>query len=264
MVVEWATSYQAAAGGNPSSNGTAVGVAEEVEGLPAFALPLRGGPSCQLPSSGGAKVPLGGAGLQQYSNEKQLLVTGSYLNSSPSCSSFFSSPIRATYLSQLTAAVNGQVPYDGVQSNISQYDAGMSDGKNPTDVRIKKLLPVCQLFVPFHGPNGVAGPTGRTTAASQISVAPPGGGPATDVYINTNAKVLNSLTQGTILHEVLHNLTGLLDFVPQNWWTLYGYQPPYDLKTFVGIELTPGVDPNPGTTKDITIQLVSKGCAGTN
>jgi len=36
------------------------------------------------------------------------------------------------------------------------------------------------------------------------------------------------------------------------------------LKTFVGIEVVPGVDPNPYSTFDITSQLVSYGCVGTN
>ena len=46
-VVEWATCYQATAGGNPSFNGAAVGVAAPVEGLPVFALPLRGAPAAR-------------------------------------------------------------------------------------------------------------------------------------------------------------------------------------------------------------------------
>jgi hypothetical protein len=35
--------------------------------------------------------------------------------------------------------------------------------------------------------------------------------PGTDVYIATQAKALHYLTQSTILHESLHNLTGLDD-----------------------------------------------------
>ncbi|MGP8176261.1 MAG: beta strand repeat-containing protein [Terracidiphilus sp.] len=270
-IVEWATSYYATAGGNPSFNETAIGVAAPVEGIPVFALPLRGGPSCQLPSGGGTKVRLGGAALRQYNNEQQQLLAGPYLTSpsppSPpsSCAQFFNAdPIRSTYFSQLTGSVTRQQVWDGIQTNISQYDAGMSDGKNPIDVKIKKLLPVCALFVPFRGPNGVVSPQGLSVAASQVLVTPPASGPATDIYINTNPKALTGLTQGTILHEALHNLTGLLDFVPQDWRSLYGYQPPYDLKTFVGIEVVPGADPNTGTTKDITIQLRLKGCAGAN
>ena len=126
-----------------------------------------------------------------------------------------------------------------------------------------KTSPVCGEFVPWRGSHGVVRPSGVTTAESQI--APSASGPATNVYINTNPKALARLTQGTILHESLHNLTGLSDFIEKGWRSLYGYQPPYDLKTFVGIELVPGVDPDPsGSTVDITTQLVSKGCAGAN
>jgi hypothetical protein len=129
-------------------------------------------------------------------------------------------------------------------------------------VKIKKAIPVCALFVSFHGPHGTVDPKGRVTAASQISQV--GGVHATDIYINTNTRALSTLTQATILHEVLHNITGLYDFVPLNLRTAYGYQSPYDLKTFVGVELYPGVDPDPTTTNAITVQLRSKGCAGSN
>jgi hypothetical protein len=84
------------------------------------------------------------------------------------------------------------------------------------------------------------------------------------VYINTG-KVVAPLTQGTVLHETLHNLTGLYDFVSTQWRQDYGYQTPYDLKTLLGIETTPGVDPDPtGSTTDITTTLVNNGCAANN
>jgi len=118
------------------------------------------------------------------------------------------------------------------------------------------------LFVPFHGPNGIVNPLGILTAASQISHQV--GVATTDTYITTNQKALASLTQSTILHEVLYNMPGLYDFVSLDWRNLYGYQPHYDLKTFVGVEVTPGIDPNPKTTSDIGVQLRAKGCAGAN
>jgi hypothetical protein len=227
-----------------------------------------------VPATGvGAKAPLapGSAALLQYVTKKNQLLLGNYLTS-PSCSAFFNNdPLRAAYYGQLTdpvALVNGtdpvsrQIPYDGSASNISMYDAGMSDGKNANDVRMKKRLPVCSLFVPFHGPYGTVRPLGLAWAASQM--AAPAGGLATDVYFNTDPKALMSITQGTILHEVLHNLTGLFDFVDLDWRSRYGYQPPYDLKTFVGIEPKPGADPKPGSTNDITVQLRTNGCAGAN
>jgi len=206
----------------------------------------------------------GGDALLQYNDTKQKLLNGGYLTC-PSCSAFFNAdPFRAIYFNQLTDAVTRQIPYDGPQTTISQYDAGMLSptkaATNPTAVSIMKKVPVCALFLPFRGPNGTVPPTGLVTAASQIT--PPTNGPATDVYIHTSAKALKFLTQGTILHEVLHNLTGLEDFLDLDERT--GVQPPFDLKTLVGIETSPGVDPKPGTTIDITKQLEVKGCAGTN
>jgi hypothetical protein len=267
--VDWAVSYQAVAGGNPSSNGTAVGVAEKVEGLPVFAIPLRGSPSCLPPSPTSTRVPLSPAVLQLYTSVRNQWLAGDYLAGPPpyapgTCGAFFADdPNRANYINQVSIAVTRQLPWDGVQTNISMYDAGMSDGMIPADVAMKKIFPVCSLFVPFHGPHGTVPPTGFTTAASQILVVPPASGPATDVYINTRPKALKYLTQGEILHEALHNLTGLYDFVELKWRSLYGYQPPYDLKTFVGIELTPGVDPNStGATNDISKALLTNGCAG--
>jgi len=234
-----------------------------VEGVPVFALPLRGGASCTSPPITGGKVPLAGAGLQRYNSEQQQLLASNYLTS-PACFTFFNGdPWRREYVNLLTNAVSRQLVWDGVQSTISLFDAGMSDGKNPTDVSVKKKVPVCSLFIPFHSPYGTVTPTGKTTAASQI-VPPIPGTTATVIYINTNQKVLNSLTQSTILHEALHNLTGLFDFVPTNLRQAYGYAPPFDLKTLVGIEPNPGVDPNPGNTNDISNQLRSQGCAGVN
>jgi len=64
--------------------------------------------------------------------------------------------------------------------------------------------------------------------------------------------MLKHLTQGTILHEALHNLTGLEDIMPLN---KDGVRP-LDLKTFVGIPSTIG------PTDDINKQLEEKGCVG--
>jgi hypothetical protein len=264
--IQWETSYASMVGGNPSRSAEFVGVAAPVEGMPVFGL-SKVGASCSL---GTNQVALSGTSLTLYNNEKQALLNSGSI-ASTSCSNFFNgSPTLATYYgsnpagSILTTAVTNQVAWDGVQTNISQYAAGLSDGKNPTDVSIKKKVPICALFRPFHGVLPCNdGTTKCNTAAAQIM--PPAGatGTATNVYINTG-KVNAPLTQGVILHEALHSMTGLLDFVSTEWRKDYGYQPPYDLKTLVGIETTPGVDPNPTTTNDITITLVNNGCAANN
>jgi hypothetical protein len=54
---------------------------------------------------------------------------------------------------------------------------------------------------------------------AQAQVQPP----ATDVYINTDKSTLKILSQSTILHEALHNLTGLDD---------------YQLEEFLGLNVT--------------------------
>ena len=174
-ITRWAASYQAEQGGNPSSNGTSVGVAESVEGLPVFALKFWG-PSCQWQAGGGVKVPLGGTALTQYGNERQQLLGGNYL-ASGLCASFFTAPARAPYFVQLVNAItNGSpglpVPFDGLQSNLSMYDAGMisaADLSNPRAVSIWKGTPVCSRFVSFYrGQNGRQTNLGIATAASHF------------------------------------------------------------------------------------------------
>jgi hypothetical protein len=86
--VEWATSYTAMYGGNPSANGTAVGVAPPIEGFNVFALQSFG-PTCTLPSSlHGTIVALTGPTLTAYNDAGQQIITGQYLNSA-ACNSFF-------------------------------------------------------------------------------------------------------------------------------------------------------------------------------
>jgi hypothetical protein len=87
--------------------------------------------------------------------------------------------------------------------------------------------------------------------------------PHTDIYINPTR--YKHITQGTILHELLHNLTDLEDFVSSASRQEAGVAPPFDLKTFVGIETTPGVDPAPdGSTSDIAKKLEDEGCVDPN
>ena len=244
--IAWATSYTAIAGGSPSATGTSIGVAESVDGLPVFGLKFWG-PSCQWQAGGGSKVPLGGTALTRYDNEKQQLLTGNYLTSS-SCSAFFNAdPARASYFSLLPSSVAQQVPYDGLQSNISFYDAGFlsaTDLNDPIKVSIFKGAPVCGQFVAYRGRYGTQSPKGKVTAASQLK--PPAGGSATDVYINTNTKVLTTLVQATVLHEALHNLTGRYD---DGLFTLLGLRERENCA---------------GGSVCITKKLSDEGCAGTN
>jgi len=253
-LIQYAASYQAIEGGNLSSNGASVGVAESVEGLPVFAL-LSWGPTCQLARGGGGnKVPLGGDGLQRYNDEKQQLLSGDYL-SSDSCRAFFGSDqIRLSYYGQLPAGIINQVPYDGLQSNISWYDAGFlsaRDLNNPVKVSIFKGAPVCGQFVSYRGVKGTVSVTSRVAAAAQIH--PPAGGGASDVYINT--KRLKDLSQATIAHEALHNITGMYDSpVP-------GTPVKGDLETLLGLDPTRDC---PVGSICVSNVLKTKGCVGAN
>lgn len=155
--IPWASSYEAIAGGNPSFNGTAVGVAQSVEGLPIFGLKSRG-PTCQL---GTNMVPLAGAPLDQFNNERQQLRNGGYMTST-ACSEFFNQPDadpgRAPFFSLLTTAITETLPvaWDGLQTNISWYDARFlpTDKATPTAIGIYKQAPVCGQFVSWVGANG--------------------------------------------------------------------------------------------------------------
>jgi hypothetical protein len=234
-------SYAGYAGGNPAGNGRSIGVSESQGALPVFAVPSWG-VSCKLAKEGiGTKVPLEGQPLERYNNLRAAETDGNCLPCS-SCASFFNSiPALAAIFNQLTAGISNQVPYDGLQSNISQYDAGMikpAELGDPSMIRQLKGAPVCGLFMSYQGSAGFSPTLQPATAASQI--VSDQGGQGTDIYINT--KKLKSLTQGTILHEVLHQLTQLYD---EDLMSLFGLT-----KTQCG-----------NGTACITTKLVNEGCA---
>jgi hypothetical protein len=210
--------FQSAAGGNLSGTFTSVPFIGWSEGMPLFG--LGRGPQCQLGSS---KVPLGGEALQKYNTLKQALLSGGYLTCQE-CSTFFNENTeRGAYFSQLTDAVTNQVPYDGVQTTISIYDAGLwtaVDTAHPNVFpSVWERTPVCAYL---RKTNTIK------VAAAQVQ------GTATDVYLNTESSVLNRyLSQSTILHEALHNRTGLGDG---------------DLAWLLGIELPEGAASHPINT----------------
>ena len=122
------------------------------------------------------------------------------------------------------------MPYDGSNSTISLYDAG---SWTPDEL---KTYPI-ENYKNSHMSCVLQSSNGGETTVAMAQVQPP----ATDIYINTH--VLNYLTQGTILHEALHNLTGKND--PQ-------------LKTMLDLPL------GQSATDDINHKLEGAGCAGTN
>ena len=193
----YASSFQTAAAGNLSENATSVPFLTFIEGMPFFAAAGKG-PSCKL---GTAKVSLGGDPRDQYDLIKQALLGGNYLTSHKCQDFFVANNIPSNYFSLLTSAVTNQTPWDGLQTTISMYEAGFWNAHNenqPTFPGVWQKTAVCQTFN--------VGVNKRIVAVSQIQP------PATDIYINTNPKVRTKyLTQSTILHEALHNLTRLED-----------------------------------------------------
>lgn len=107
---------------------------------------------------------------------------------------------------QLQAAVTRQVPYDGLVSDLNKRDAGVWTAEDEANTeQFAKLyqVPVCSEFWRQGDWNG-------TVAVSQAQPVP-GATPATNVYFATQKSVRPDITQAVILHEALHNLTGLSD-----------------------------------------------------
>jgi hypothetical protein len=281
----WAASYAATPGGNPSGiesdARTFIGVFESALGSLSAVLPKRGG-SCDATNPQNTfqtlvDYPGGTQNRTIYDNLLDSLrgtnpATGvGYLDVSspgpvPSCSDFFEhweqgelrispgvQPIRAGYFATLKDDVGTRVVYDGSKSTISLWDAGMFNPRNsipPVALQYLQNSPVCGQFVKV--PN--------TRAAAQIAPKPGTQSTAvTDIYMNTDPKSVPLWTEGTILHETLHNLTRLEDFVGTD--ARANELPPFDLQTFVGSQITVGVDAFNGSSIGITHKLVVKGCA---
>jgi len=267
----WAASYQGIAGGNFSSNETSVGIAPILEGMLAIALPIHFSPTCQWQAPGtGVKVPLTGDALQRYRTEKQQLLAGNSL-ASTSCSNFLNNqlgnmdassqyPDRLLFaITQLPPPPELPTPYDGLQTNISWYEAGFGSEyyltRFPSTLSTFQGSPVCGSFVTFKGQHGGIGnpQPGRTTAAAQVR--PTAGATPTDIYINT--ELVQTLDQATIVHEALHNVTRLDD---------------YDLELYLGLtpqwdcpqDSTPQTCPCKTGSMCITDILRKNGCGGAN
>lgn len=135
----------------------------------------------------------------------------------------------------LGAALDVQVPFDGIQSTISLFDAGTwvaDDMKKPT-WPLFKTTPMCAEMRQGRGGNLEV-----ANARTQMDGLSPGH----DVYWNTTKEGLQHLTQATVLHETLHNITG--DNDPQ-------------LEILVGA-------PTTGVSDAINHVLEDNGCAGKN
>ena len=254
--LDW--SWGAVANGNPSATGISVfslGDVEEkhswlIRGLQKIGLV----DTCPGSATSDNPVPLSGNALNLYSSLKSQLVGWlQHLPPGSTCANFMRS--RPTFkggtsldLNQLISIINNQIPVDGLKSTTSEFIGGYYADWELNVLHYQQGLENAPLCGVLRGANA--------TAVSAFSAAATG----SPDYIFISTKGLTYLTQATILHEALHHLTGLVDFaVPENR-PKYSIPPPYDLKTFVGIETTPGVDPHPSESYDISQQLEKQGC----
>ncbi|MBZ5556722.1 MAG: IPT/TIG domain-containing protein [Acidobacteriia bacterium] len=235
--IKWGASYAAMSEANPSASGTFVGVVDSGQVLPSFGLPGRGG-NCFL---GSDKVDLIDPDRQFYEAMKQELL-GSGALTSDQCKAYFNADTaRARYTDLLTTAVTRQDPHDGPRSTLNKFDAGVMGASGLTSsaaaniASILRTVPVCSEFIPTIRPTSIS----VVTAVSQGVLAVRGANPVKDMYLNTDPFVSPLFTPATLLHEALHNLTGLDD---------------QELALFVG-------PPAPGPGNPITRKLLQAGCA---
>jgi hypothetical protein len=236
---QWASSFAAVFGGNPSWNITFVPFLTWHEGVAVWG--GERGPKCRRDKPDIYQVELGGDTRQQYDNLKNALLAGGYLESLPCWTFFNEDQTRATYWGQLPGAVTSQAPWDGTHSTINMYAAGLWTEDDVTNkyfpVQWKKT-PVCANFQDLPGKN----PTVAMAQAWGI-----------DVYINTKTSIRKRyLRQSTIVHEALHNLTGRSD---PKLFQLLGITP----ELIESLGLTEAV--NRGATNVINVVLDLHGCA---
>jgi hypothetical protein len=204
-------SYATLPGGNPSGNGTFSANFGLTESHPrwnwARRLALGEGADCKL-GADTDKVLLAGDALQQYTTLRQSELTflQSLTTDSPCEKFFLSKPVLASYVPMLANGVRNQVAWDADLSHLSWSAAGLWNikiqaGALATDTWDSySQKPVCDVFYDNGDWNHV-------TATAQAFAAPWN----TDVYIFPKKKGWSLLTPATILHEALHNLTGLDD-----------------------------------------------------
>jgi len=191
---EYASSFGMLSGGNPSGNWTYVFNLGQAESVPMFDLPSKV-PGCQL---GANKPDLGGATRAKYDTARNnLLAYLTGLSPQSTCGHFLNNRPQIS-LAKAIGAVTNQKPFDGPGSTISSFTAGAYRQKDNTNLAKAKEVPVCAIFWKGMSWNGVGA----------LAQAQP---PATDVYVATQPSALMYLGKATVLHESLHNLTGLGD-----------------------------------------------------
>jgi hypothetical protein len=133
-VTYFQNSYATIAGGNPSGTPTFVSPIRTYESWPLWSFSVVN-PTCKV---GKSQVVLGEGSptdynelvRQRYDGLRTNLLDGGYLTSAR-CASVFAIPSLRPYFGSLKSAVTLQNPFDGPQTTLSGYDAGLgSDNKD--------------------------------------------------------------------------------------------------------------------------------------
>lgn len=208
--VGYGAGFWSVAGSNPSGVSTSVVNVGLLEGLPLFLLPQK------IPCTvGSVQSFLGGQASLNYTHFKPLLLAGLQAPTLPSsCSNLFNGQSGRPTLGAVISAVTNQVAYSGPASNLSMYAAG--EWVSPTNCPSQVAPCLDQtLFNTFPGQFqntavcwGFLSHAGLYTVDVATAQVQP---PATDAYYTTLPNEVGKITQSLILHEALHNLTGLGD-----------------------------------------------------
>ena len=216
--VNFANSSWVTPGANPGGTATSILNIGTYEGTAVFDFLFQpqGVIKCPVGDSTTSQVPIGGGVPTNYNSlvEQQyeqivsdLLASDNLTSQAGQCGTFFNSNSQlAPYFSQLKAAVSQQVAFDGLQSTISMYNSGIWTQAQIDDAatRIQLLnTPVCWTFSKLAKGKG-----DWNSIVAQAQIQPP----ATDIYLFSGKQAIKNLTQSTVLHETLHNLTRMDDY----------------------------------------------------
>jgi hypothetical protein len=216
--VEYASSWGVMPGGNPSGNGTAAMMIALHESKPTWwtkAAKVLGAPAaCTLGTANvllgqetlSGDLQAGNAALNQYNASKASLLA--YLGTLTPTSTCATSPGLGPLFGQLQLAVEMQVPFDGPDTTLSEWAAGAwieeQYNQNPS---MQAQWQADWLATPVCGEFWKQGTWSGTTA---VATAAPGW-VRQGVYFATQKTAIPRITEATILHEALHNMTGFGD-----------------------------------------------------
>jgi hypothetical protein len=211
--ISWANSFAAVRDGNLSTFGTSVALFQTQSTTPGTSLASAGG-GCTL---GTNQPPLQGSALVTYNAARTGLLNWPSASAPGFASAACAVAIKPPYYpDDVRDAIDRQVPFDGPATTISKYAAGyftsraMNSPAALSALQRNLMDPVCSLFIPRPvAPGRFEMPAAASQAANVGTQEAPS--PARNVYVNTDPRALQQFTEGTVLHEALHNLTGFTD-----------------------------------------------------